>query len=40
MTSRKQKQKLIAENLPMVESEAIKFWAVYQKIFGGIETDQ
>ena len=27
----KQKQKLIAENLPMVESEAIKFWAVYQK---------
>jgi hypothetical protein len=28
---RKQKQKLIAENLPMTESEAIKFWAVYQK---------
>jgi len=28
---RKQKQKLIAENLPMSESEAIKFWAVYQK---------
>lgn len=28
---RKQKQKLIAENLPMNESEAIKFWAVYQK---------
>jgi hypothetical protein len=27
----KQKQKLIAENLPMVEPEAIKFWAVYQK---------
>ncbi len=28
---RKQKQKLIAENLPMTESEAIKFWAVYEK---------
>ena len=28
---RKQKQKLIAENLPMTESEAVKFWAVYQK---------
>jgi hypothetical protein len=28
---RKQKQKLIGENLPMSESEAIKFWAVYQK---------
>jgi len=28
---RKQKQKLIAENLPMSESEAVKFWAVYQK---------
>jgi hypothetical protein len=28
---RKQKQKLIAENLPMTESEAIKFWAIYQK---------
>ena len=28
---RKQKQKLIGENLPMTESEAIKFWAVYQK---------
>jgi cell division protein FtsB len=27
----KQKQKLIAENLLMVEPEAIKFWAVYQK---------
>jgi len=27
---RKQKQKLIAENLPMTESEAVKFWAVYQ----------
>lgn len=25
------KQKLIAENLPMTESEAVKFWAVYQK---------
>jgi hypothetical protein len=28
---RRQKQKLIAENMPMTESEAIKFWAVYQK---------
>lgn len=28
---RQQKQKLIGENLPMTESEAIKFWAVYQK---------
>lgn len=28
---RSQKQKLIAENLPMTESEAIKFWAVYNK---------
>ena len=28
---RKQKQKLIADNLPMTESEAIKFWAIYQK---------
>jgi len=28
---RKQKQKLIAENLPMTEPEAVKFWAVYQK---------
>jgi hypothetical protein len=28
---RAQKQKLIAENLPMTESEAIKFWAVYSK---------
>ncbi len=28
---RKQKQKLIGENLPMTESEAIKFWAVYDK---------
>ncbi|HTB92278.1 MAG TPA: hypothetical protein VK728_05575 [Candidatus Sulfotelmatobacter sp.] len=28
---RKQKQKLIGENLPMTESEAIKFWAAYQK---------
>jgi hypothetical protein len=28
---RKQKQKLIAENLPMTESEAVKFWAIYQK---------
>lgn len=28
---RRQKQKLIAENLPMTESEAVKFWAVYQK---------
>ena len=28
---RKQKQKLIAENLPLTESEAIKFWHVYQQ---------
>lgn len=28
---RSQKQKLIAQNLPMTESEAIKFWAVYNK---------
>jgi hypothetical protein len=28
---RKQKQKLIAEHLPMTESETIKFWAVYRK---------
>jgi hypothetical protein len=28
---RKQKQKLIAENLPMTESEAVKFWALYEK---------
>ena len=28
---RKQKEKLIAENLPMTESEAVKSWAVYQK---------
>ena len=28
---RKQKQKLIAENLPMTESEPVEFWAVYQK---------
>jgi hypothetical protein len=28
---RKQKQKLIAENLPMTEPEAVKFWAIYQK---------
>jgi hypothetical protein len=28
---RAQKQKLIAQNLPMTESEAIKFWAVYNK---------
>ena len=28
---RQQKQKLIAENLPMTESEAVKFWAVYKK---------
>jgi len=28
---RSQKQKLIAENLPMTESEAVKFWAVYNK---------
>ena len=28
---RRQKQKLIAENLPMTESEAVKFWPIYQK---------
>lgn len=28
---RQQKQKLIAENLPMNESVAVKFWEVYQK---------
>ena len=28
---RAQKQKLIAENLPMTESEAIKLWAIYQR---------
>ena len=28
---RRQKQKLIAENLPMTESEAVKFWAVYNR---------
>jgi hypothetical protein len=28
---RQQKQKLIGENLPMTEPEAIKFWAVYEK---------
>ena len=28
---RSQKQKLIAQNLPMNESEAIKFWAVYSR---------
>lgn len=28
---RAQKQKLIAQNLPMTESEAVKFWAVYNK---------
>lgn len=28
---RSQKQKLIAQNLPMTESESIKFWAVYNK---------
>ena len=27
---RTQKQKLIAQNLPMTESEAVKFWAVYK----------
>jgi hypothetical protein len=29
---RKQKQKLIGENLPMTESEALKFWAVTRNI--------
>ena len=28
---RTQKQKLIAQNLPMTESEAVKFWAVYNR---------
>lgn len=28
---RSQKQKLIAQNLPMTESEAVKFWAVYNR---------
>lgn len=28
---RSQKQKLIAQNLPMTESEATKFWAVYNR---------
>jgi hypothetical protein len=28
---RVQKQKLIAQNLPMTESEAVKFWAVYNR---------
>jgi hypothetical protein len=31
MRVRRQKQKLIAENLTMTESEVIKFWAAYQK---------
>ena len=28
---RAQKQQLIAQNLPMTESEAIKFWAIYNR---------
>jgi hypothetical protein len=32
---RKRKQKFVAENLPMSESEAVKFWAVYGKACGG-----
>jgi hypothetical protein len=28
---RSQKQKLIAQNLPMTESEATKFWTVYNR---------
>lgn len=28
---RSQKQKLIAQNMPMTESEAVKFWAVYNR---------
>jgi len=28
---RTEKQKLIAQNLPMTESEAVKFWAVYNR---------
>ena len=31
---RAQKQKLIAQNLPMTESEAVKFWAVYNRYSG------
>lgn len=31
---RAQKQKLIAQNLPMTESEAVKFWAVYNRYTG------
>lgn len=34
---RDKKQKLIGENLPMTESEAIKFWAVYQKYSGDLK---
>jgi hypothetical protein len=33
---RTQKQKLIAQNLPMTESEAIKFWAVYNKYMSDV----
>jgi hypothetical protein len=28
---RTQKQKLIGQDLPMTESEAVKFWAVYSR---------
>jgi hypothetical protein len=28
---RAQKQKLIAQNLPMTETEAVKFWAIYNR---------
>jgi len=28
---RQQKQKLIADNLPMTEQEAIKLWAIYNR---------
>ena len=31
---RAQKQKLIAQNMPMTESEAVKFWAVYNRYTG------
>ena len=34
---RYKKQKLIAENLPVTESEAIKFWMVYQKYAGDLK---
>lgn len=33
---RSQKQRLIAQNLPMTESEAVKFWAVYNRYTGDL----